>query len=76
MLKAIIAQFASVESFIWCQEEPKNMGAWTYVAPQLEATLGVWPAYVGRKPGSSPAAGSKAMHYRELKAFLAKAFEI
>jgi 2-oxoglutarate dehydrogenase E1 component len=76
MLKAIIAQFASVESFIWCQEEPKNMGAWTYVALQLEATLGVWPAYVGRKPGSSPAAGSKAMHYRELKAFLAKAFEI
>jgi 2-oxoglutarate dehydrogenase E1 component len=76
MLKAIIAQFASVESFIWCQEEPKNMGAWTYIAPQLEATLGVWPAYVGRKPGSSPAAGSKAMHYRELKAFLAKAFEI
>ena len=76
MLKAIIAQFASVESFIWCQEEPKNMGAWTYVAPQLEATLGVWPAYAGRKPGSSPAAGSKAMHYRELKAFLTKAFEI
>jgi 2-oxoglutarate dehydrogenase E1 component len=76
MVKAIIAQFTSVESFIWCQEEPKNMGAWTYVAPQLEATLGVWPAYAGRKPGSSPAAGSKAMHYRELKAFLTKAFEI
>lgn len=76
MLKAIIAQFTSVENFIWCQEEPKNMGAWTYVAPQLEATLGVWPTYAGRKPGSSPAAGSKAMHYRELKAFLAKAFEI
>jgi 2-oxoglutarate dehydrogenase E1 component len=76
MLKAIMAQFAKVDRFLWCQEEPKNMGAWTYVAPQLEATLGVWPTYVGRKPGSSPAAGSKAMHYRELKAFLSKAFEI
>jgi 2-oxoglutarate dehydrogenase E1 component len=61
---------------IWCQEEPKNMGAWTYVAPQLEATLGLWPIYAGRKPGSSPAAGSKAMHYREQKALLGKAFEI
>jgi 2-oxoglutarate dehydrogenase E1 component len=76
MLKAIIAQFTKVDRFIWCQEEPKNMGAWTYVAPQLEATLGLWPTYVGRKPGSSPAAGSKAMHYREFKAFLSKAFEI
>jgi 2-oxoglutarate dehydrogenase E1 component len=76
MLKAIMAQFTKVDHIIWCQEEPKNMGAWTYVAPQLEATLGVWPTYVGRKPGSSPAAGSKAMHYRELKAFLSKAFEI
>jgi 2-oxoglutarate dehydrogenase E1 component len=76
MLKAIMAQFTKVDQFIWCQEEPKNMGAWTYVAPQLEATLGVWPTYVGRKPGSSPAAGSKAMHYREFKAFLSKAFEI
>jgi 2-oxoglutarate dehydrogenase E1 component len=76
MLKAIMAQFTKVDQFIWCQEEPKKMGAWTYVAPQLEATLGVWPTYVGRKPGSSPAAGSKAMHYREFKAFLSKAFEI
>lgn len=76
MLKAILGQFSNVERFVWCQEEPKNMGAWTYVAPQLEATLGVWPVYAGRKPGSSPAAGSKAMHYREQKALLAQAFEI
>ncbi len=76
MLKAILGQFTNSERFVWCQEEPKNMGAWTYVAPQIEATLGVWPLYAGRKPGSSPAAGSKAMHYREQKALLAKAFEI
>ncbi len=76
MLKAILGQFTGIERFVWCQEEPKNMGAWTYIAPQLEATLGIWPAYAGRKPGSSPAAGSKAMHYREQKAFLAQAFEI
>ncbi|MES2981465.1 MAG: 2-oxoglutarate dehydrogenase E1 component [Verrucomicrobiota bacterium] len=76
MLKAILGQFPNAERYVWCQEEPKNMGAWTYVAPQLEATLGVWPVYAGRKPGSSPAAGSKAIHYREQKALLAQAFEI
>ena len=76
MVQAILGQFPSADRFIWCQEEPKNMGAWTYVAPRLEETLGKWPLYAGRKPGSSPAAGSKAMHYREQKALLAKAFEI
>jgi len=76
MVQAILGQFPNVERYVWCQEEPKNMGAWTYVAPQLESTLGQWPVYAGRKPGSSPAAGSKAIHYREQKALLAKAFEI
>ncbi len=76
MLKAILGQFPNAERYVWCQEEPKNMGAWSYIAPQVEATLGVWPVYAGRKPGSSPAAGSKAMHYREQKALLAQAFEI
>jgi 2-oxoglutarate dehydrogenase E1 component len=76
MLKALLGTLPNVERLVWCQEEPKNMGAWSYVSPQIEATLGVWPVYAGRKPGSSPAAGSKAMHYREQKALLAQAFEI
>lgn len=76
MLKALLGSFPNVERLVWCQEEPKNMGAWSYIAPQIEATLGVWPVYAGRKPGSSPAAGSKAMHYREQKALLAQSFEI
>jgi 2-oxoglutarate dehydrogenase E1 component len=76
MLKAILGQFPNVERYVWCQEEPKNMGAWTYMSPCVQETLGVWPMYAGRKPGSSPAAGSKAMHYREQKALIKKAFEI
>jgi 2-oxoglutarate dehydrogenase E1 component len=76
MLKAQLQSLPNIERLVWCQEEPKNMGAWSYIAPQIEATLGVWPVYAGRKPGSSPAAGSKAMHYREQKALLAQAFEI
>ncbi|MGJ8633379.1 MAG: 2-oxoglutarate dehydrogenase E1 component [Luteolibacter sp.] len=76
MIRAIMAQFPNANRFVWCQEEPHNMGAWTYISPRLEQTLGVKPLYAGRKPGSSPAAGSKAMHYREQKSLLAKAFEI
>lgn len=76
MISAILGQFTNISSYVWCQEEPKNMGAWTYVAPRLEETLGTWPVYAGRKPGSSPAAGSKAMHYREQKALLKAAFVI
>jgi 2-oxoglutarate dehydrogenase E1 component len=76
LVTALAGQFQEVSSIVWCQEEPQNMGAWSYVSPRLHETLGTAPHYAGRKPGSSPAAGSKAMHYREQKALLSKAFEI
>jgi 2-oxoglutarate dehydrogenase E1 component len=76
MVVALSAQFPQVSRFVWCQEEPRNMGAWSYIEPRIEEALGARPLYAGRKPGSSPAAGSKAMHYREQKALLTKAFEI
>ncbi len=76
MVAALSAQFPQVSRFVWCQEEPRNMGAWSYIEPRIEEALGARPLYAGRKPGSSPAAGSKAMHYREQKALLTKAFEI
>ena len=76
MVAAFSAHFPQVSRFVWCQEEPRNMGAWSYIEPRIEEALGVRPLYAGRKPGSSPAAGSKAMHYREQKALLTKAFEI
>jgi 2-oxoglutarate dehydrogenase E1 component len=76
LVAALAGQFPQASRFVWCQEEPQNMGACTYVTPRLQETLSSPIYYAGRKPGSSPAAGSKAMHYREQKALLAKAFEI
>ena len=76
MVAALSAQFPQASRFVWCQEEPQNMGAWTYISPRIEEALGIRPLYAGRKAGSSPAAGSKAIHYREQKALLTKAFEI
>ncbi len=48
---------------IWCQEEPKNQGAWTFMEPNLEWVLGrikaqhPRPGYVGRETSASPATG-------------------
>ncbi len=76
MVSRIVGLYPNATRIVWCQEEPKNMGAWTYISPRIEKTLGIKPIYAGRKPGSSPAAGSKAMHYREQKALLDQAFTL
>ncbi|HYM18281.1 MAG TPA: 2-oxoglutarate dehydrogenase E1 component [Micropepsaceae bacterium] len=60
---------------IWCQEEPKNQGAWTFVAPAIESVmeqLGLKGPlrYTGRRASASPAAGQMSQHLAELKAFL------
>ena len=59
--------------YVWCQEEPRNMGAWFFVAPRLEnlmEAVGVEQrrlVYAGRKPSASVATGFHAQHEREQK---------
>jgi 2-oxoglutarate dehydrogenase E1 component len=60
---------------VWCQEEPKNQGAWTFVAPRIEATMAKLggaklPRYTGRPEYASTAAGLMKQHLAELAAFL------
>jgi 2-oxoglutarate dehydrogenase E1 component len=55
---------------VWCQEEPKNQGAWTFVAPRLETLTGGKPRYVGRPEYASTAAGLMKQHLAELAQFL------
>ena len=55
---------------VWCQEEPKNMGAWGSVGPEIEETmtkLGMSgrPKYVGRSAAASPATGLASRHAKE-----------
>ncbi|HEY7384749.1 MAG TPA: 2-oxoglutarate dehydrogenase E1 component [Beijerinckiaceae bacterium] len=65
---------------IWCQEEPKNMGAWTFVEPYLEWVLDhagskvKRPRYVGRPAAASTAVGQMSKHLAQLQAFLDEAF--
>jgi 2-oxoglutarate dehydrogenase E1 component len=64
---------------VWCQEEPKNMGAWTFMDPNIEWTLEQIGAkakrarYVGRHAAASPATGLMSRHKTELEEFLNEA---
>ena len=74
-----LGRFKAAE-LVWCQEEPKNMGGWSFVDPWLELTLGKMKVaakralYVGRPATASTAAGVMSRHKRELENFLAAAF--
>ena len=56
---------------VWCQEEPANQGAWTFVYPRLDAMLDVlrgeatMPIYAGREAAASPATGLASVHAKE-----------
>jgi 2-oxoglutarate dehydrogenase E1 component len=64
---------------VWCQEEPRNMGAWTFAEPFLEWTmsqLGVKharPRYAGRAASAATATGLMSKHLAQLSAFLGDA---
>jgi len=75
-----LARFPQAE-VIWCQEEPKNQGAWTFIAPRIEMTIkdlggNSRPRYVGRPEYASTAAGLMSQHLAELKAFLDEALTL
>ena len=73
---AELAKTHAKADLVWAQEESQNMGAWTYIAPELETIFGRKPRYAGRDASASPAVGSLAVHKRELAAFLKDAFTI
>ncbi|HTU03726.1 MAG TPA: hypothetical protein VMG58_17970, partial [Candidatus Sulfotelmatobacter sp.] len=62
---------------VWVQEEPENMGAWTWLRPHLAAlTASRWPLrLVARPANSSPAEGSSAVHAVTQQALVAHALD-
>jgi 2-oxoglutarate dehydrogenase E1 component len=78
-LSTELSRFPNAE-LVWCQEEPKNMGGWTFVDPWLELTLdrlkisAKRARYVGRPASASTAAGQMSRHMKELQAFINEAF--
>ncbi len=79
LLVSELERFAKRAEFVWCQEEPLNMGAWTFVEQHLEwvlTTIGARqkrPAYVGRPASASPATGYYRKHLEEQQRILDQA---
>jgi 2-oxoglutarate dehydrogenase E1 component len=76
-----LSRFPSAE-IVWCQEEPKNQGAWTFVEANIEWVLdhigadARRPRYIGRPACASTAAGLMSKHTAELHAFLDEALTL
>jgi 2-oxoglutarate dehydrogenase E1 component len=76
-LTAVVDGYASVEEVVWAQEEPRNMGAWTFVAPRLRGVIGneMPLRYIGRPERASPAEGAKADHDEMQASIIAEVLE-
>jgi 2-oxoglutarate dehydrogenase E1 component len=74
-LKAVLAKYPAAKQLIWTQEEPRNMGAWSFVSPRLAELLpaGTTLRYVGRPDRASPAEGYGNAHAAEQARIVAEA---
>jgi 2-oxoglutarate dehydrogenase E1 component len=77
-LKALVQELGRFKTaeFTWCQEEPRNMGAYSFITPYLEWVLGQigaknkQPIYAGRAAAAATAVGQMPLHLKQLKALL------
>lgn len=74
MIRQEIKKFPGAKEFVWSQEEQRNMGAWSFVAPRFENLLGIKLNYVGRKVLAAPAVGIGKVHAQEVKEILSGTF--
>ena len=76
-----LERFKSAE-MVWCQEEPKNQGSWTFMEPNLEWVLTrikakfKRPKYVGRAASASPATGLASTHKNQQEVLVNEALSL
>jgi 2-oxoglutarate dehydrogenase E1 component len=83
-VKALATELARFKNadVVWCQEEPKNMGSWTFVEPYLRWVLArsgmkvKEPRYAGRPASAATATGLMSKHLAQLRAFLEEVFAV
>jgi len=73
--KAMIDKYANATEVVWCQEEPRNQGAWRWVQHYVLRHMrpGQKLGYAGRASSASPAVGYKSLHDQQQKALIATA---
>ncbi|WGX74263.1 2-oxoglutarate dehydrogenase E1 component [Acinetobacter radioresistens] len=69
-LAEVLASYPNVKELVWCQEEPKNQGAWLFIAPRLyddvmKTGKQVRISYAGREASAAPACGSPYLHAKQ-----------
>jgi 2-oxoglutarate dehydrogenase E1 component len=75
-LKKIIESYTKAQEIYWVQEEPVNMGAWSYIHPLLLELFGakLRLRVSARKKSAAPAVGSGSIHLKEQEELIKKAF--
>jgi len=74
-LTRILDRYTEAEEIVWCQEEPRNMGAFGEMLSQLIEMTGLPVRYAGRKRAAAPATGSPKIHKAEQAKLVAEALE-
>jgi 2-oxoglutarate dehydrogenase E1 component len=71
-------RYPNARELVWAQEEPQNMGGWTFMQERLENLLPACqrPRYVGRSASASPATGSYSIHQKEQAQLVADALSV
>lgn len=71
-----LSRFAKATDIRWVQEEPENMGGWSFMEPRLLKLLGPKQSlrYIGRPASASPATGSHTIHQMEQQRLVKNAF--
>lgn len=69
----VLAGYPNTEEVVWCQEEPKNQGAWYQIKHNIEACIDTDLCFAGRPPSASPATGYYAIHRDEQAALVKQA---
>ncbi len=77
-IKELIASYPNAKELVWVQEEPQNMGGWTFVETRLLNLMPDCPRpiYVGRTPSASPATGSYVVHGLEQEKLVSEALRL
>jgi len=75
-LQALSKRYPGTKRYVWCQEEPQNMGAWNFIAPRIAGLVGSLIGYAGREESASTATGSSGKHKEQQAALIKQAFEV
>uniref|UniRef100_A0A673C7L9 2-oxoadipate dehydrogenase complex component E1 n=1 Tax=Sphaeramia orbicularis TaxID=375764 RepID=A0A673C7L9_9TELE len=73
-LEALQQELRKYPNFVWSQEEPQNMGPWSFVAPRFEKQLACKLQLVSRPPLPAPAVGIGTLHQQQQEAILTATF--